>query len=125
MHKLFEFGDIGFGMLCGVLLAIDSLKLFNIEYISPLIPACLVIFSIFSLLNLVMNLKHMKQEHITKLAVAHGFVDIILALTIFAFLTNFQIPLLSSLLQFYENKNILLGIGCFFFITNLIWVFVE
>ncbi|MFH1641705.1 MAG: hypothetical protein ABIC04_02285 [Nanoarchaeota archaeon] len=124
MHKLFEFGDIGFGIISGILLAADSLKIIDLDYFDELIIVCLALFALFSLLNMVLNFKHLKV-HVTKLAVLHGIIDFLLSLSLIAFFLDYSLGFLDPVFQYYANTHVLAGIGIFFAVTNLIWVFIE
>ncbi|MBU0628193.1 MAG: hypothetical protein KKC75_03320 [Nanoarchaeota archaeon] len=123
MGKILRFWDVGFGMLSGILLIIYSLNLLKVDYLSQLVLVSLSLFFVFALLNMLTLIGYVGEGHITKLAVFHALTDIILSLTLVAFLTNFQIIYLEYLMQLYKNKFVLLGIGSYFFIANMIWVF--
>ena len=121
MKPLFEWGDITFGIISGVLLIAATGRFINIPNADAFLPISLVLFIISAILNLVFNFKDMHKEKKAFLASLHGIIDVLLSIILLAVAFGLEIPFSAV----FQDPNIKFGIGIFFIVANVLWLFVE
>ena len=124
MKLLLEIEDQIAGIAAGMMVLAYTEKYFKISYSKILLEIALVIFFIFLILDIIYNFVDIGGQHIgwMFLAIVHSIVEIAIVVSMFSWITKINIPYTETIVPYFENPSVVLGVGYFFIIGSVLWL---